>query len=102
MVHHEDLTDHCATTLQRWRANIETHADRLTDLGHDERFQRLWRPYLSYSEAASPSDASPWDRRCSASRTGPAACPTTHIARPAAERATVPGDLDAAISGWRP
>ena len=51
MVHHEDLTDHYVTTLQRWRHNIQTHADRLTELGYDERFQRLWRIYLCYSEA---------------------------------------------------
>jgi cyclopropane-fatty-acyl-phospholipid synthase len=51
MLQHEDLTDHYMTTLQRWRKNIETHADRLTDLGYDERFQRLWRLYLSYAEA---------------------------------------------------
>jgi cyclopropane-fatty-acyl-phospholipid synthase len=51
MLHHEDLTEHYVTTLQRWRENIEIHADRLADLGCEERFQRLWRLYLSYSEA---------------------------------------------------
>jgi cyclopropane-fatty-acyl-phospholipid synthase len=50
MVHHEDLTEHYVTTLQRWRANIEAAADRLAELGYDERFQRLWRLYLSYAE----------------------------------------------------
>jgi cyclopropane-fatty-acyl-phospholipid synthase len=51
MVHHEDLTAHYVTTLQRWRENVETHAWRLAERGYDERFQRLWRFYLSYCEA---------------------------------------------------
>jgi cyclopropane-fatty-acyl-phospholipid synthase len=51
MLHHEDLTAHYVITLRRWRKNFEKHADRLTKLGCDERFQRLWRLYLSYSEA---------------------------------------------------
>ncbi len=50
-VHHEDLTGHYVTTLRRWRENVETHAPRLRELGYDERFQRLWRFYLSYCEA---------------------------------------------------
>ncbi len=50
-VHHEDLTSHYVTTLRRWRENVETHAARLRELGYDERFQRLWRFYLSYCEA---------------------------------------------------
>ena len=50
-VHHEDLTDHYVTTLQRWRRNIELHRDRLIELGYNERFQRLWRIYLCYVEA---------------------------------------------------
>ena len=51
MVHHEDLTDHYVTTLQRWRANLEANAERLAAMGYDERFQRVWRMYLSYCEA---------------------------------------------------
>ena len=50
-VHHEDLTNHYVTTLRRWRENVENHAARLRELGYDERFQRLWRFYLSYCEA---------------------------------------------------
>ena len=50
MVHHEDLTAHYVTTLRRWRGNIETHARQLVERGYDERFQRLWRLYLSYCE----------------------------------------------------
>jgi cyclopropane-fatty-acyl-phospholipid synthase len=99
MLHHEDLTAHYVTTLQRWRENIETHADRLTNLGYDERFQRLWRLYLSYSEAGFA------ERRIAAGQTllgkphWSSRVPATRIARRAAERATVPGDLHAAISG---
>jgi cyclopropane-fatty-acyl-phospholipid synthase len=51
MLHHEDLTDHYVMTLQRWRENFKSHAERLHEQGYDERFQRLWRLYLSYSEA---------------------------------------------------
>ena len=102
MLYHEDLTDHYVTTLQRWRDNLETNADRLTDLGYDERFQRLWHLYLSYSQAGFT------ERRIAVGQTllgkphWTGRVPATHIARPAAERATGPGRLDAAISGWRP
>jgi cyclopropane-fatty-acyl-phospholipid synthase len=50
-VHLEDLTGHYAETLRRWRANVEAAAERLEELGYDERFRRLWRLYLSYCEA---------------------------------------------------
>jgi cyclopropane-fatty-acyl-phospholipid synthase len=46
-----DLTSSYAETLRRWRANFETRVDRAEELGYDERFQRLWRLYLSYCEA---------------------------------------------------
>ena len=51
MVDLEDITPHYAETLRRWRANVEAHADRLERMGYDERFQRLWRLYLSFCEA---------------------------------------------------
>jgi cyclopropane-fatty-acyl-phospholipid synthase len=47
----EDITPHYAETLRRWRANVEAAADRLRELGYDERFQRLWRLYLCWCEA---------------------------------------------------
>jgi cyclopropane-fatty-acyl-phospholipid synthase len=47
----EDITPHYAETLRRWRANVEASADRLHELGYDERFQRLWRLYLCWCEA---------------------------------------------------
>jgi cyclopropane-fatty-acyl-phospholipid synthase len=49
-VHLQDITPHYAQTLRHWRANVERAADRLEDLGYDERFRRLWRMYLSYCE----------------------------------------------------
>jgi cyclopropane-fatty-acyl-phospholipid synthase len=51
MVDLEDITPHYAETLRRWRANVETGAARLAELGYDERFQRLWRLYLCFCEA---------------------------------------------------
>ena len=51
MVDLEDITPHYAETLRRWRANVEAHTARLADMGYDDRFQRLWRLYLSFCEA---------------------------------------------------
>ena len=49
-VHLEDITAHYTTTLPRWRGNFLAAADRLSELGYDERFRRLWELYLSYCE----------------------------------------------------
>jgi cyclopropane-fatty-acyl-phospholipid synthase len=46
----EDITAHYATTLALWRERFRAAAERLPELGYDERFQRLWELYLSYSE----------------------------------------------------
>jgi cyclopropane-fatty-acyl-phospholipid synthase len=46
----EDITAHYATTLERWRERFRDAAERLPELGYDERFQRLWELYLSYCE----------------------------------------------------
>jgi cyclopropane-fatty-acyl-phospholipid synthase len=51
MVDLEDITPHYAETLRRWRENVEAHAPRLQTMGYDDRFQRLWRLYLSFCEA---------------------------------------------------
>ena len=37
--------------LRHWRANFQENLRRLGELGYDERFQRVWRLYLSYCEA---------------------------------------------------
>jgi cyclopropane-fatty-acyl-phospholipid synthase len=49
-VHVEDLTAHYAITLERWRERFTAAAERVAELGYDERFRRLWRLYLSYCE----------------------------------------------------
>ncbi len=47
----QDLTAHYPETLRRWRENFDAHADELASAGYDDRFQRIWRLYLSYCEA---------------------------------------------------
>jgi cyclopropane-fatty-acyl-phospholipid synthase len=49
-VHIEDITEHYATTLARWRERFVAAAERVAELGYDERFRRLWEFYLSYCE----------------------------------------------------
>jgi cyclopropane-fatty-acyl-phospholipid synthase len=46
----EDITEHYATTLRHWRERFGESATRLSELGYDERFRRLWELYLSYCE----------------------------------------------------
>jgi cyclopropane-fatty-acyl-phospholipid synthase len=46
----EDITAHYATTLRLWRERFNASADRLSALGYDERFRRMWELYLSYCE----------------------------------------------------
>jgi len=49
--HVEDLTEHYAETLRRWRERFDARLDDLAELGLDPHFQRLWRFYLAYCEA---------------------------------------------------
>jgi cyclopropane-fatty-acyl-phospholipid synthase len=49
-VHLEDITPHYATTLAHWRERFLASAERVAELGYDERFRRLWELYLSYCE----------------------------------------------------
>ena len=49
-VHMEDITAHYATTLAHWRARFAAGSPRLSGMGYDERFRRLWELYLSYCE----------------------------------------------------
>ncbi len=51
LVHLEDFGADYAETLRRWRANLESGAERLDAFGYDERFRRMWRMYLCYCEA---------------------------------------------------
>jgi cyclopropane-fatty-acyl-phospholipid synthase len=46
----EDITAHYATTLERWRERFLGASERLSELGYDERFRRLWELYLCYCE----------------------------------------------------
>lgn len=40
-----------AETLRRWHSSFEQKWNEITKLGFDERFQQMWRYYLSYCEA---------------------------------------------------
>ena len=48
----EDIGQHYAETLRRWRANVDANAEKINDLGLGEAFRRLWHIYLCYCEAA--------------------------------------------------
>ena len=47
----EDIGRHYVRTLQEWRHRFEERIDDVRALGFDERFQRMWRYYLSSAEA---------------------------------------------------
>ncbi len=51
LAHLEDLTPHYVETLRHWRTTFSQRGERLSALGYDERFQRLWKLYLAYCEA---------------------------------------------------
>ncbi len=40
-----------ARTLREWRENVWRKAERIRELGYDERFLRIWTFYLAFSEA---------------------------------------------------
>jgi cyclopropane-fatty-acyl-phospholipid synthase len=46
-----DIGRHYPETLRRWRASLDGQRGRVSRLGLDERFQRLWTFYLCYCEA---------------------------------------------------
>ena len=48
----EDIGRHYAETLRRWDEQVARHADDVTALGLDTRFQRLWHFYLCFCEGA--------------------------------------------------
>lgn len=43
--------EHYAETLRLWRERFTGHTARVTELGFDHVFQRMWELYLAYSEA---------------------------------------------------
>ncbi len=47
----DDITPHYARTLRAWRERFEAGFEALRPRGYDERFRRLWRMYLTLSEA---------------------------------------------------
>ncbi len=47
----EDIATSYALTLRHWRSRFGAAAEQLEELGYDDRFRRLWRLYLTLSEA---------------------------------------------------
>jgi cyclopropane-fatty-acyl-phospholipid synthase len=47
----DDVTEHYAETVARWRAAFLAGAQRAEALGYDLGFRRMWALYLSYVEA---------------------------------------------------
>ncbi|MGE8150546.1 class I SAM-dependent methyltransferase [Pseudomonas vancouverensis] len=50
LLHMEDFGLHYARTLRLWHENFRRAQGRLTELGYDECFLRLWEFYLCYCE----------------------------------------------------
>ena len=48
LFHLEDIGDHYATTLQRWRETFFNTLPEVRKLGFDERFIKMWDFYLCY------------------------------------------------------
>jgi cyclopropane-fatty-acyl-phospholipid synthase len=47
----EEIGEHYAETLRRWRANVHERIDDMRSLGYDRRFERTWDFYLAFCEA---------------------------------------------------
>ncbi len=47
----ETMGQHYATTLRKWRLNIEKNRKELQQLGYDDKFLRKWIYYLCFCEA---------------------------------------------------
>ena len=50
LVRADEIGLHYAETLRRWRANFLASRGRITALGFNDRFQRLWDFYFCYCE----------------------------------------------------
>jgi cyclopropane-fatty-acyl-phospholipid synthase len=48
----EDIGPHYAETLRRWLHAFDERIGEIRALGFDERFERMWRYYLTYCEGA--------------------------------------------------
>lgn len=50
LVSQQDFAEHYARTLHMWNETCKQEADRITELGYSETFQRMWEFYLCYCE----------------------------------------------------
>jgi cyclopropane-fatty-acyl-phospholipid synthase len=48
----DEIGEHYAETLRRWRASFRAHIEDVYRLGYDRRFERTWDFYLAFCEAA--------------------------------------------------
>ena len=48
----DEIGEHYAETLRRWRASFHARIEDVRRLGYDRRFERTWDFYLAFSEAA--------------------------------------------------
>jgi cyclopropane-fatty-acyl-phospholipid synthase len=48
----EEIGEHYAETLRRWRSNVHHRIEDVRRLGYDRRFERMWDFYLAFCEAA--------------------------------------------------
>ncbi len=48
----EDITPGYPRTLLAWRDNVDRNIERIAAMGFDDRFQRMWRLYLSFCAGA--------------------------------------------------
>ena len=46
----EDITEHYATTMRKWREKFYLNVEQIKQLGYDNRFLRMWEYYLCYCE----------------------------------------------------
>lgn len=51
LTHAEDIGFHYARTLRDWRTRFQAEESKLTAMGYDLPFQRLWDFYFAYCEA---------------------------------------------------
>lgn len=47
----DEIGEHYAETLRRWRANFHARIGEVRELGYDARFERTWDFYLAFCEA---------------------------------------------------
>jgi cyclopropane-fatty-acyl-phospholipid synthase len=48
----DEIGEHYAETLRRWRTSFHEGIDEVSRLGYDRRFERTWDFYLAFCEAA--------------------------------------------------